>query len=108
MLAPSPFGVILGVAVSLFHKLGRPFHAVAITHRAEERVVTDHVGRTLPYLYEGGTPGLVARFKVRCMPEKTEEMVQAMRAVVPPTRLAGRDPFRYRSGRHRHRLVDRH
>ena len=29
---------------------------------------------------------IVARFKVRCVPDKTEEMVQAMRAVVAPSR----------------------
>lgn len=29
---------------------------------------------------------IVARFKVRCLPERTEEMLQAMRAVVGPSR----------------------
>ncbi len=31
-------------------------------------------------------PLIVARFKVRCVPAKTEEMLQAMRAVVAPSR----------------------
>lgn len=30
---------------------------------------------------------VVARFKVRCLPDRTEEMLQAMRAAVAPSRV---------------------